>query len=402
MEEKRLRCKPLADKLNSVYAGCIALLPVLCLVNVPYINISLATVLLFALFPYATICILTETQAETPNGSLVMSCFPFACFYLYLVIRSDGSLTRIALCLITLLHLIGFFCGSVESKKLRQIVEWYAIINAFLVLLQTLTYYLFDFELQYIPQTLIHEHFRNSYVFRNDPGLYRPSALFLEPSHFAQFCCFAIISLLFPPEGKPKVYVALMVAVGCVLTTSGMGVALTGLIFVLFFLRWCIYLKRMNALSRGTLLKGILLVLLISVLLLQIPFVKMAMLRVFSTVDGYNAIRGRLGLWKWKEAIGTMEIIPFLIGYGYTAEYPYYLTGLADTIYKFGLLGVLLQVWCLFSVMRKRKTSYIWSVCISFLLLFSIAHLTSVFSQIFYFASGISEVVFYERTIKES
>lgn len=400
--KKQLNCRPLSDKLNWLYVGCIALMPVFCLVNVPYLNISLATALLFLSLPYAATWVLMKAREGTANQSLLRAYFPFVCFYLYMVMRSDGNLTRIVLCILTLLHIIGLFYGSVSSKKIKKMIEWYAIINSILVLLQTLSYYVFDLQIQYIPQALIHEHFKNSYVFQNEPGLYRPSALFLEPAHFSQFCCFAIISLLFPPEGKPKIHVALVIAVGCLLTTSGMGIVLTGLIFALFSVRWCVYQKKMNVLKWQTLLTGILLVLLVGVLLLQIPFVKTALLRVFSTVDGYNAILGRLGLWKWKEAIGTMEIIPLLFGYGYSAEYPHYLTGLADTIYKFGILAVLLQGWCLLSIMKKQKTVYIWCVCCIFFLLFCVAHLTSVFSQIFYFALVISEVVFYERTAKES
>ncbi len=373
--------------IDSIYTLCVALLPVLCLLNVPVANISLGTVLLLLFAPYAIIRILMALKGGRPR----ITAFFFFLFYLYLVFRADGSVSYMVLCAATFVHLWGIACGSVHTEKLRRYVELFALLNTALIFLQVLLYYGVHIKLPFLPASLFHRDFRESWVFRNEPGLYRPSALFLEPSHFAQYCCFALISVLFPREGKPNLIQAGFLALGCVLSTSGMGIAM-----VCAIIAWYCLVSRVKLESK--LFYVVLftpLVLIGLLVMLQIPFVQTALQRVFSNVDGYNAVRGRTG--QWSRAIAPMSGADLWFGYGNSADYPYYLAGLADTIYKFGLVGALLEFACFLHLMFRKFDRYIWCCCLVFLALFCVAHLTSFYSQIFYLGLAAAEAVASKR-----
>ena len=369
--------------ISKAYHICIGLLPVLCLLNVPGVNISLGTVLLILFVPHA----LFEVVQCLKNGKLRVSSFFFFVFYLYMIFRADGSSTRIVLCIAAYINLLGICCGSIKTEKIRKIIEVFAIINFVLIVMQILSYYGLHHRIQYIPQALIHREFKESYVFRDLSGLYRPSALFLEPSHYAQYCCFALISVLFPSDGKVDLKKAAMIGLGCILTTSGMGIMLTFGIFV-----WYIIFNRTSkGIKLFNILKWVPVIAIGIVVLLQIPFFQTAIQRVFSSVEGYNAISGRTG--QWDRAIGPMKGSVLWLGYGNSASYPYYLTGLADTIYKYGVVGVILQFVCFLHLMLRKFGNFVWCCCIVFILLFCFAHLTSFYVQVFYFGIVVADAI---------
>lgn len=373
--------------IDSIYTLCVALLPFLCLLNVPVANISLGTVLLLLFAPYAFLCILMALKNALPRITALF----FFLFYCYLAFRADGNASHVVLCAATLIHLWGIACGSVKTEKLRKYVEVYALVNTVLIILQVLLYYGVHIKLPFLPASLFHRDFRESWVFRNEPGLYRPSALFLEPAHFAQYCCFALISFLFPRNKKPDLLKAGFIALGCLLSTSGMGIAMVCAIFGWYFL-----VSRVKFESK--LFYVILwtpLVLIGLLILIQVPFVQTALQRVFSNVDGYNALRGRTG--QWSRAIAPMSGTDLWLGYGNSADFPYYLAGLADTIYKFGLVGVLLEFACFLYLMFRKFDRYIWCCCLVFLALFCVSHLTSFYSQIFYLGLAAAEAVASKR-----
>lgn len=379
--------------VTQLFQYSVALMPVLYLFNVPFLNISLGTVLLIAFLPYSGLYIVGWFRQKGKDPKNFVGMLLFAVFYLYVCLRSGGGVNTIVLSIATLIHIWGMFCGSVQVDKILRILVTYAMISAGLVLIQTVAYYLLNWRIQYLPQVFVHEQFQESYIFRDEGGLFRPSALFLEPSHFAQYCCFAIISVLFPSEGKADVERAIVIAIGCVLTTSGMGIALTCGIAVWFFIvEYLINGKIKNYRPWKIVLFGLACAVGIF-LVVQIPFIKTALQRIFSSVDGYNAIAGRLGLWKLKEAIGTMNFVPLLFGYNNTAMYEYYLTGLVDTIYKYGIVGLLLEISCFGWLMFRKRSHYAWGTCLAFLALFVMAHLTSFFVQIFYFGLVIADIV---------
>ena len=376
---KRIKLQEVSKDL---YHLCIGLLPVLYAIYVPVLNVGLGTIILLGFVPYAIMFIPNRNFHRSRINSL-----PFFLFYFYLLFRLDGNISRIILCAASFINLYGQINGAIETEKLRKVVEAFSILNVLLLVIQVISFYLLHFRIQYIPQNLIFEEYRNSYVFEVAEGLYRPSALFLEPSHFAQYCIFALISALFPARGPANVKKALLIGIGCILTTSGMGIALTAWVFFWYviFDRQTVNVKMMK------LVKWIPVVLIGVFILSRQEFFQTAIQRVFSNVDGYNAISGRTH--NWEDAVGKMTGETLWIGYGDSQEYPWYLTGLADTIYKYGIIGAVLQGACFAYVMIKKMDNFVWCCCIVFIGLFFVAHLTNFMAQVFYFGMIISEAI---------
>ena len=378
------------DPISTLYHWSIGLLPVLCLYNTPFLNISLGSVLLILFAPYVLIRTIPGFKLYKSRVSLI----PFLLFYLYIVCRTDGNVANVILCIVAIININGAAHGVIKTKEIRRIVEWFAMVNTILIILQVLIYYGLHIRIQYIPQGIIHRDFTESFVFRSEYGygMYRPSALFLEPAHYSQYCCFALISVLFPAKGKANLKRAALVALGCVLTTSGMGIMIT-----FGILAWYIILAKTSKGSKViNIVKWVPVIAILIVILLQIPFVQTAFQRVFSSVNGYNAIRGRTG--NWNSAIGSMQGHDLWFGYGGSAKYPYYLAGLADTIYKYGIIGVALEFICFFYLLTRKFKNFECCYCVVFILLFCFAHLTSIYVQVFHFSILIANVIIYERT----
>ncbi len=368
--------------IGAFYHISIALLPVLYLLWVPGLNLSFGTVILLGFIPYAFYYILKGVYVR--NSTAVF----FFLFYGYLILRFEGNISRIMLGCSAFLHLYGMMKGSINSRKIRNIIEIYSLLNVVLLMTQLVSYYFLHIRLQYIPQQLIYEEYRNSFVFAEVSGLYRPSALFLEPSHFTQYCIYGLISTLFPGgQQKIKLNRAILIGMGCIFTTSGMGIVLTAGVFA-----WYVILNN-QSLYRKILswLKWIPLAAVALLVLLQIPFFKVALQRIFSSVDGYNAIAGRTH--NWEDAIGNMNGSTLLFGYGDQHNYEWYITGFVDTIYKYGVVGVILEALCILNLMAKKIDNYVWCCCVVFTGLFFVAHLTNFVSHVFYFGIVIADII---------
>lgn len=375
------------SKLNfsdKAYHFCIGLLPFLSLFNVPIINISLGTVLILLFIPHSLIYIYEGLRrGDKWKASIV----PFFLFYMYMTCRFIGNLSGALVCVGAFVNLWGMSYGSIRIKKIRSILETYALINLVLIIIQLLAYYIGHIRFSYLPGQLLYSEFTDSMTAVSMVGLFRPAALFLEPAHYSQYCCFALISCLFPSDNeKPNLKKAVLIGTGCVLSTSGMGIALTFCIFLWYII--------VNQTSKGskllTIMKWVPVVAIVIVILFQIPFFQTAIQRVFSESDGYNAIEGRTG--NWGQAMETMHGMDLWIGFGYDAKYPFYLSGIPDTIYKYGIVAVVLEFLCFFYMMIKKKSSYVWCGSIAFLSLLFVAHLTSFYLQVFYMGIILADV----------
>lgn len=383
--------------IDWIFQYCVALIPVLYLLNFHLLNISLGTVLWIVFLPYSAMYIWNHLRRDGYDYNKLVPFFPFALLFLYLVIRSDWNLTFIVMSIATLVHFGGVLSGSVDFEKIKKIIIYFALINAGLVIVQTFFNYVFDIQLQYIPKAMIHDAFSNRYVFRDTSGLYRPSALFLEPANYIQYCAFALMAILFGDKKERNMQHAVVIAIGCILTTSGMGMATVFAVFLWYFI--VNYLKngKIKKFSAKQIVIGVLVVIVAAVIFCQIPFINTALKRVFSTVDGYNAIEGRVAWWKWEDVLTPSNPLVLLFGNGHNAEYEYYLSGFADIIFKYGIIGLLIELSCFAYMMYKKRTDFVWCTMLAYCALLVIAHLVSFFELFFYFALVISYTVQKEK-----
>lgn len=182
-------------------------------------------------------------------------------------------------------------------------------------------------------------------------GLFRPSAFFLEPAHFAHYCAIGLACMVFRGR-KALNWKTAMVTGAMILSTSGIGIAATALIW------GTVFLHEAKSLSRHVVAGNILILILVPAvflaLYLGVPFFHQTVSRMTGAGNAAdNALSGRLGNW---ERVIQLEGISKWFGTGYKnlpvfgAGNTYYFTGFLELCYCQGVLGA-----CFFSVF------YLWT-----------------------------------------
>ena len=367
------------DKLFCIY---ISLLPITLLYNFPALNIGIATVLLFVFVPHFLLHILVVKRGKAEFSVLL-----FFILYLYLSFRAEGNIRQVLVNIAVFLGLWAISKGALKEDTFREYLERFALINAILICIQTVSHYILKTNISFVAYSLLQSNYQETYLGVSSlDSLYRPCALFLEPAHFSQYCLFALISVLFTKKSKINIKRAILIMMGIVLTTSGMGILMSA-----FVIGWYVLLKRDNFSKHIKRILGWSVAAAVAfIVLLQIPFFQSALQRVFSSFEGYNAIQGRTG--NWSEALSGMVGADRWFGYGGEHSYRWYLSGMPDTIYRFGIVGVAIQGLIFLYLVVKRTDNYVICCTVVFIALFCVAHLTGALTQMFYFAVIMTHV----------
>lgn len=375
-------------KIRSVYTVIIALLPVIMIYNVPLVDKGMSTVLLGILTPFALRYILRIRKFSRT--------LPVLSLFLYMLLRSQEDSENAIVMAVALIHILGIFGGSINVSVMRRTIEKTAVFASILVIIQTISYYVLHIRLQFLIRELVLS--ANQGALSTSSGtLYRPSAIFLEPSHFAQFATVALMSVLFPQEGgKVNLRRALFIALGCMLTTSGMGIVLctaTFLVYLLFRAHQEKATSRIFKIIGGTAVGVI-----VFFVLMRFSFFYNAVRRIFGEVDGYNAIWGRTLFWD--STIGQMSGNDLAWGYGSSMLPSKYMTGLMEVIYCYGYVGLgLLGFTILCSGIQNRQNRMSVFLCVAYAGLMTIANLYSFISLTFWLTVIGSEQLIMDRKI---
>lgn len=209
--------------------------------------------------------------------------------------------------------------------------------------------------------------------------LFRPSAMFLEPSHMSQyFLVYLIYSLFRPKINKRDIIDAIVTSVGILCTGSGIGVvALIAL--VLFFIVICFSKNPVKALLPA------ILILVCGCILFQTTYMQAVVSRFLTdnTAGGGNALFGRIG-----SGYILFSSLPFglqLFGRGFgntpTNIYLNGITYLLNTIGIFGC-GIFVSI-CIYIYIRVNFWRKILLLC--FISLLFVAQMFTAFSLVLYF-----------------
>ena len=182
-------------------------------------------------------------------------------------------------------------------------------------------------------------------------GVYRPSAFFIEPSAYTQYAYPVLVYLLFKSGSKRSLKFALLISIGIIASTSGMGIMLSvGL--------WGLYLFY-NSFGTGKIKRkwfGVFIVAVLMVLVAYImsPQLQYSVQRIFTGIGGQNsAIQGRLGGGQYY--ISLFNRSEFLFGTGDAGtELTMYMSGLYHLIYIDGVICAALFI-LMFAVQAIRR-----------------------------------------------
>ena len=158
--------------VKDLYSSFIALLPVLMIFNVPFVNIGLSTALVLLLLPYVSFSVVYEKSKIT---AFVLC---FLCFG-YMILRTLGSsYITVVIYVSIIIHILGFFSGTLNYVQLRKTIEKTSVVLTALVLIQIAAFYVFGVKFTYLVEDFIIpdeqymvQRFLNSDSFRNTPGV---------------------------------------------------------------------------------------------------------------------------------------------------------------------------------------------------------------------------------------
>lgn len=345
--------------LKKILAFFLAMVPFFRNYAMGGINIGLFVILVSTVyFVYKNI----NSGSYKTNKCIVLPVIMTMCFYSWLsffIVKKDQNLTwsetglQIFLFYLVLIFEVLILADEETRKQHNHYLENISIFMTFVIAFQYFAYYgagltfgtgntrggLIPFQGMLIESAKAYIKVATM----TSEGLFRPSAFFLEPSHYSQYCILGLASL-FGTEEKIITKKKILVSLGIVLTTSGIGMAAVALIWFAYLY---LYNKDFNKKKMGTIiLFTIVAILGFFIMYSRSSGFKASIDRVIAPGDGYNAVAGRLGTsWLVKSLHG--EKLVWGLGFDNVPTYGssherYYVTGIIQLILCQGIVGTII------------------------------------------------------------
>lgn len=352
------------------------------------------SILVFGL-PYIILKMLMKLQSGRLSVEKII--FPLVLFSLYKAFIHEVHVMGIAQAIVIIIYYLAIASGVINLKNVFKSASRIAQIACVLIVVQYVCHYILGFHLKLVPISLLLEE-SSQWIAGAETGqtgingmrseLYRPSAFFLEPSHmFLYIFPLLFIFLLSPHIDKWRKRVTILLTAGIFLTTSGMGLGIG-------CLAWVLYLgfnsgkfnniRLKNIFRKKNLIILILFCIVFIVLCFKVPFLRDSIVRIFvGESGGSNAIEGRTaqGLNLIRNLIG----IKLLIGVTSSTEgILFNMAGFTATLYKFGIIGVVLSYMFYVKNAIYQKVPYKWIAIVIVVISFFSAHTHGIFYMLYY------------------
>lgn len=316
-------------------------------------------------------------------------------FILYRAFIHGISLFNLVYNVIMIFYFLAAATGNINIKYYIKTSANVAALACFSIILQYICHYILRFHLQLVPTSLLLPE-ADQWILGAQTGLagitgrigtlYRPSAFFLEPSHMFLYTFPHIFFTLFSSDlNKNKIKRAILLSLGLIFTTSGMGVLTVGGAWGAYFALTSgkannFHLK--NIFRAKNFLTVIILLVAVIVLTVSVPFIRQSVMRFLDSSDG-GAIAGRTRLAN--DLLGTLTGTQLLFGVTNTLEgIEFNMSGFAATLYKFGLIGVLLSYSTYVIGLIKLKRQYFWISLLIIIVSFFSAQTHGTFYMMYY------------------
>ncbi len=353
-----------------------------------------ATVTMLVLFVYFGIRLLQTKEWH------FMTMLPLLAFSVYELFNHGVGVSELAREALLMAYYVAAASRVIDLKTFSRTVIWIAAIATALIMVQYVCYYLLGFHLQLAVPEWFKENARQwAWLVRTGRisvsgrlmSFYRPSAFFLEPSHFALYCFPSVaLALLNGQPLRRKWPLAAFLSLGILLTTSGMGIVMVFGLWGLCLLRLLMgqgtFSEKIKSLvkPRALLLYGIIIAVFL-VAYFAVPVFRSSINRIFIPSDstGRNAIQGRIN--SGLEALSLLKGSEFFFGkQNWGGVHSWNMSGFFYSIYTQGIIGMLLSygfyVQCLF----RLKDARFWIAAMLLGLSFVTLHTHAAFYMLFY------------------
>lgn len=290
-----------------------------------------------------------------------------------------------------------FEFGCFNVRYIFRYASYVCGFASLVLVIQYFCYYVLGFHLCIVPVSALLEE-SSQWVAGAQTGLinirgasngfYRPSAFFLEPSHMFIYC-FPVLCICLFSKGmtKSRLIFALLISLGILLSTSGMGIVCCLGVWVCYYL---LYYDKTNAniakvkniFSARNLLIVSGVILFVVILYFSVDSVANTVNRILSSGSS-SAFSGRLG--QASKLVKGLSGKSLLVGLTDDASnITYNLPGFFATLYKKGVIGVLLSYWFYAKGLFKLKAAGFWMSFIILILSFFSAHTHGTFYMMFF------------------
>lgn len=348
---------------RKAYMWALVLMPMLSLYGIGTLGIDIGTLLVL-------LCLILSVVYDSKGCIFINP--NYSIWYIYLIyivisifitknIGFQGSISEASIILRAVKNILYIFilinsitCEIVEYKYLKKIYLVIARISTYYILFQSVMYYGFKRIIPgYIKYFLISESYGERLQETNFL-LYRPTSLFYEPSHYLEFIVIALIICLFDEYilTKKNVYDAVLITIGILMSTSGMGIVSLVIIWGI----WIIYrLKKLH--SYKIQLRVFVLfacIILGAILFMKTNYATKIVSRLFSSsANTYSATDARTEVYK-KIFEGSMFSILFGRGYGNVLD-NYFFSSWAFNLWCLGIVGTIIIIIIYLQCFKKGK-----------------------------------------------
>lgn len=324
----------------------LALIPVLSLYGIPSLNLDFGTML--ALLGIIYIMIKEKRLYLILSGKriwfayIVYMVLSLSFPYLWgdnignsIIARTGKNIIYI------LILLISTSAGLVDYQLFRNCYLKISKLATLFILMQSIAFYGFHRVIPgYINFLLISDGYGDR-LSQAVTGLFRPTSFFYEPSHYFEYVAPALIICLFENETKNKdIYIALLITLGVVFSTSGMG----GVAIAICWGIWIIKkTKRLIVEKKALLISCIFIV--TGLIFMRTSYAQSIYNRVFgNSASGvtYTAVNARTDIYKVLFDQDMFSIL-FGNGYGNTLD-AYYYPSWAFNVRCLGIIGTAIIV----------------------------------------------------------
>lgn len=390
-------------KINKKYinpeafvALIVVLAPILQHYKGLYENAGFTAILLAAVFIFYKLFLAVKARSFTKTQKdRLLAVIPILLFLGYTAINRGFSFSRILYAGFFGLVYIAIALDCVDLKRVLRYAFYVCCAATVVLLIQYFCYYVVRFKLQLIPVSLLHEE-SERWVERSTStkivGFYRPSGFFLEPSHVFLYFFPSIAFLLFMPKmNMRRIISAMFLTLGVVLSTSGMGIAVAAGLWAIYILLYSAKGNRenkpqfSNLLTKRTLIMiGVFLCALV-VAYFTIDIVRNTVNRIFVNDSGSTAIAGRVR--RTINHMKKMSARDLIFGYSNdvaVSEFEFNTAGFFATLFKQGIIGVILSYWFYLRGLRNLHSANFWYTLVIVFISFFTAHTHGTFYMLFF------------------
>ena len=369
----------------------LALCPILQHYKGVFINAAVTVLLL--VFPYAIIRLYRKRFLYLQNIWFVM---PLICFFIFKVIDHGTNVSELGQAVIFAVLVIAIACGCFDTKYFIRVITIVSVLASLLIMTQYVCYYVLHIHIQLVPISLLLDK-SNQWVLAAKTGrasitgrvtkFYRPSSFFLEPSHmFIYLFTPLMLNLLSSESGKRELKISVIITMGMVLSTSGMGIMTA-------IGSWAVFFGMKGSKDEHFSITRYFRPATVTIILLgmatlvfmffKVPFFQNSILRIVGSGSDYtNAISGRVS--SGNALIGKLRGVELLIGVEDTLSgIEFNMSGFNATMYRYGIIGTIISYMFYLQGFYKLRGKYFWLAAVIVLLSFFSSHTHSTMFMIY-------------------